>query len=100
MNCNFLRRKAMSLDEFIITCFCLIDEMLPCIIGDKRVRARGPKPGLSDSEVITMEIVGSYLGANQEKALFEYFREHWAHFFPALRRLHRSTFVRQAANLW
>ncbi len=90
----------MSLDDFIITCFCLVDEMLPCIRGDKRVRERGPEPVLSDSEVITMEIVGSYLGENQDKALFESFRRHWSHFFPALRQVHRTTFVRQAANLW
>jgi hypothetical protein len=34
------------------------------------------------------------------KGLLAYFRQHYAHFFPALRQLHRSTFVRQAANLW
>jgi hypothetical protein len=90
----------MSLDDFIITCFCLIDEMLPCLTGGKSLRERGPKPTLSDSEVITMEMVGSYLGENQEKALYEYFREYWSHFFPQLRQVHRTTFVRQAANLW
>lgn len=60
----------MSLDDFIITCFCLVDEMLRCLTGDKRVRERGPKPTLSDSEVITIELVGSYLGESQDKALF------------------------------
>jgi hypothetical protein len=25
---------------------------------------------------------------------------HYAHFFPTLTCLHRTTFVRQAANLW
>jgi hypothetical protein len=47
-----------------------------------------------------MEIVGEYLGLERESALFAYFRQHYAHFFPALRTLHRTTFVRQAANLW
>jgi hypothetical protein len=32
--------------------------------------------------------------------MFDYFRRHFAHFFPALRRVHRTTFTRQAANLW
>lgn len=90
----------MSLDDFIITCFCLVDEMLPGLTADKGVRERGPQPVLSESEVITMEIVGSYLGESQDKALYEYFREHWSHFFPQLRHVHRTTFVRQAANLW
>ena len=90
----------MNLDDFIITCFCLIDEMLPNVIAGHRLRERGPKPKLSDSEVITMEIVGIYLGQSQDKELFEYFCRHWSHFFPALRQMHRTTFVRQAANLW
>lgn len=90
----------MNLDDFIITCFCLIDEMMPMILKDQRLRAKGPAPKLTDSEVITMEVVGSYLGLSQDKKLFAYFQQHYTHFFPALRSLHRTTFVRQAANLW
>lgn len=47
-----------------------------------------------------MELVGSYLGLAQDQGLYDYFRRHYAHFFPALARLHRTTFVRQASNLW
>jgi Transposase DDE domain len=90
----------MNLDHFIITCFCLIDEMMPMITKDQRLRARGPAPKLSDSEVITMEVVGSYLGLSQDQELFDSFQRHYTHFFPALSGLHRTTFVRQAANLW
>lgn len=90
----------MNLDDFIITCFCLIDEMVPMVLSDHRLRARGPAPLLADSEVITMEVVGSYLGLSQDKELFAYFQRHYTHFFPALAHLHRTTFVRQAANLW
>ncbi|HEY7417608.1 MAG TPA: transposase [Ktedonobacteraceae bacterium] len=90
----------MSLDDFIITCFCVIDELVPEITKGKRLRTRGAEPKLTDSEVITMEVVGSYLGMAQDKELFLYFQRHYTHFFPALHRLSRSTFVRQAANLW
>jgi Transposase DDE domain len=90
----------MNLDDFIITCFCLIDDVLPSILKGKRLRTRGPMPKLTDSEVITMEVVGSYLGFSQDKALYDYFCRHYRHFFPALARLHRTTFIRQAANLW
>jgi hypothetical protein len=55
---------------------------------------------VSDSEVITMEVVGTYLGLTQDKALFESFRHHYSHFFPALMQVDRTTLVRQAANLW
>lgn len=74
--------------------------MIPMITGGQRLRQRGPMPRLCDSEVLTMEVVGSYLGLSQDKALFAYFREHYRHFFPALAHVHRTTFVRQAANLW
>jgi Transposase DDE domain len=90
----------MDLDDFIIAVFCVVDEAVPRIMGGQRLRQRGPQPVLADSEVITMEVVGAYLGLEQESKLFAYFRQHYAHFFPALRTLHRTTFVRQAANLW
>src|SRR5262249_40192778 len=64
------------------------------------LRQHGPQPILAESEVVTREVVGEYLGLEQESALFASFRWRYAHVFPALRQLHRTTFVRQAANLW
>jgi hypothetical protein len=90
----------MDLDTFIIAVFCRIDEAVPRVLNGQHLRQRGPCPRLTDSEVLTMEVVGEYLGLEQDSALFTYFRRHYAHFFPALRTLHRTTFVRQAANLW
>ncbi len=90
----------MDLDDFIIAVFCLVDEAVPAATGGRRLRQRGPQPVLADSEVLTMEVVGEYLGLEQDSALFAYFRRHYVHFFPALHHLHRTSFVRQAANLW
>jgi hypothetical protein len=90
----------MKLDDFIITCFCLIDEMLPTVTKGKRLRERGPMPKLADSEVVTVEVVGTYLGLSQDQEVFDYFRRHYAHFFPAMAQVDRTTFVRQTANLW
>ncbi len=90
----------MDLDDFIIAVFCLVDEALPRVTDGRRLRQRGPQLVLADSEVLTLEVVGEYRGLEQDSALFAYFRRHYAHFFPALRTLHRTTFVRQAANLW
>ena len=55
---------------------------------------------MCDAEVLTMEVVGEYLGLSQDQALFRYFRQHYGHFFPGLVQIDRTTFVRQAANLW
>src|SRR5438067_4707186 len=90
----------MDLDTLIVTVFCQIDDALAAALDGKPVRQRGPLPLLADAEVLTMEAVGEFLGLDQDKAMFAYFRRHYAHFFPALRSLHRTTFARQAANLW
>lgn len=86
----------MDLSTFLVTVFCIVDDF----VNDQPVRQRGPRPALSDSEVLTMEIVGEFLGYDQGEAIYTYFRRHWAAWFPALCRVHRTTFARQAANLW
>lgn len=90
----------MDIDAFIVSMFCLIDDTLSNLLADKRLRQRGPHPRLADSEVLTIEVVGEYLGLSQDKAIFDYFRRHFTHLFPALAVVHRTTFTRQAANLW
>jgi hypothetical protein len=87
----------MDLSTFIVAVFCLIDERIKDL---GRLRGRGPTPKLSDAEVLTIEIVGEFLGFDEDTELFEYFRRHYAHYFPNLLRVHRTTFSRQAANLW
>lgn len=90
----------MDLDDLIVSVYCLIDDELQQWLSGETLRERGPTPTLSDAEVLTIEAVGEYLGFSQDKGLFDYFRRHYAHFFPALGRLHRTTFTRQAANLF
>jgi Transposase DDE domain len=88
----------VDLNTFIISVFCLVDDRLK---GRQRTyRRRGPAPKLSDSEVITMEIVGEFLGIDTDKGLYTFFRRHYPQWFPTLREVHRTTFARQAANLW
>lgn len=86
----------MDLTTFIVSVFCITHDWLK----DKRLRQRGPDPTLHDSEVLTMEVVGEFLGYDQEEEIYDYFRRHWAAFFPKLPTVHRTTFTRQAANLW
>lgn len=86
----------MDLSTFIIAVFCLLDDQ----IEDRALRARGPLPKLSDAEVLTIEIVGEFLGLDTDEAIFSYFRRHYGEWFPALCEIHRTTFCRQGANLW
>lgn len=88
----------MDLNTFIVSVFCLVDDHLK---GRQRTyRKRGPTPKLSDSEVITMEIVGEFLGIDTDKGIYLYFKRHYPHYFPKMRETHRTTFARQAAKLW
>jgi hypothetical protein len=86
----------VDLSTFIVSVFCFIDDRLK----GHRIRQRGPAPKLSDSEVLTIEVVGEFLGINTDKGIYRYFRRHYAEWFPALSSVHRTTFSRQAANLW
>jgi len=88
----------VDLSTFIIGVFCLVDDRIG---GRQRsYRRRGPSPKLSDSEVMTMEIVGEFLGIDTDKGIYLYFKRHYSEWFPALSGVHRTTFARQAANLW
>lgn len=88
----------MLLEDFIITLFCWVEEHLNRLMGDQRLRQRGFAPKLSDGEVLTMEVVGEFLGLDTEQRIWQYFRQHGRSWFPHLGS--RTTFTQQAANLW
>lgn len=90
-------RVAISLENFIITVFCLVEENYESAIKGQKLRSRGFKPKLTDSEVITMEIIGEFLGIDTDKGLWLYFKSHWQTWFSPLSS--RSNFVKQASNL-
>lgn len=86
----------MPLEEFIILIFCYVDDQLKKFYP--RIRSLGFPPKFSDSEVITIETVGAFLSLETDKAIWSYFKQYWRHLFPHLP--FRTTFTRQAANLW
>ena len=73
----------MTLEDFIINTYCFVDDYLKQT-NLIHLRKRGESPSLSDAEVITMEIVGEYLGHGFDKRIWSYFKEHWRHFFPKI----------------
>ncbi len=89
----------MTPQELLLVVYCLIDDELKTLnLG--RLRSRGPAPKLSDAEVITMEVVGEAWGLDTDRDLLRHFRHYHLAEFPALAAIHRTTFARQAANLW
>ena len=49
----------MPLEDFIIAVLCCVEDMWHESPAPSRLRQRGFAPKLSDSEVLTMEIVGA-----------------------------------------
>jgi hypothetical protein len=92
----------VDLNTFIIAVFVLTDDWLE---GQKPLRRHGPAPELCDSEVLTIEIVGEYTldrhsGGPLRLLMDATNRRHYGEWFPALCRVHRTTFIRQMANFW
>ena len=56
----------MDLNTFIVAVFCLIDDRI-ADLGD--LRERGPTTTLYDSEVLTIEVVGEFLGIDEDTEL-------------------------------
>lgn len=89
----------MLIEDFIISVFCCVVDSYNAIMKNSNpLRRRGFSPKLSDPEVITMEIVGEFLGIDTDKGIWRYFRNHWLSWFPQLGS--RTTFAKQSSNIW
>jgi len=88
----------MELIDYIVNAFVMVDDFCKIYYPARKLRARGPLPKLADSEVITMELIGEYLGFDTDEGIYNYFARHWKFLFPDMPD--RSNFVRQCANLW
>lgn len=90
----------MTRQDLLLWVFCLIDDELKGL-NLPRLRTRGQQAtALTDAEVITLEVVGEFWGLDTDKGIYRHFRDYHAAEFPALPTVHRTTFARQAANLW
>ena len=88
----------MSIEEFIIWIYCWVDEHYQSLTRPPPSGEGVFPPKLSDSEVLTMELVGEFLQLDTDVGIWRYFTQHWSGHFPKLGS--RSQFAKQAANLW
>jgi len=88
----------MEIYDFIVTTFVIADDFVQEFFPARELRERGTLPKLSDSEVITMEMVGEFLGFDTDKGIYQYFKRHWRDCFSPFPD--RTNFARQCANLW
>lgn len=86
----------MPIDEFIIKTYLMIDEYYQKIVTNK-LRQGGFAPKLTDSEIITMEIVGEFLQMDTDVQIHRYFHTHWLSWFPTIGS--SANFAKQCVNL-
>ena len=63
-----------NIDEFIMAAYLCVDAHLESFLTRYPPRGWGFAPGLRDSEVLTLEIVGEFLGHPDDSAIWRYFR--------------------------
>lgn len=87
----------MPIEEFIISVYLCLCKTYSEVTNDTKIRKSGPDPELTDVELLTMEVAGEFLGINEDKKIWFYFKTSWAHYFPNIGS--RSSFVKQSINL-
>lgn len=86
----------MPVEDFIIYVYCCVHDSYRETVKTP-LRSRGFEPKVTDCEVITMEIVGEFMGQDRDLGIWRYFKEHWKILFKNIGS--RSSFVKQSANL-
>src|SRR3954465_1867015 len=87
----------MERDLRLVWLYCVIEDAVRQILGETRLRSRGPTPALTDGEALTIEIFGETLGLNSDAAIWRYASDHLRDWFPGLGS--EWNFVRRCANL-
>ncbi len=87
----------MEPELYLIWLYCQVERIFNDVVGDQRLRKRGPMPALSDIEAITIELFCEYQGYGTDKQIWRYIREHWKDWFPAIGSY--KNFTKHCANL-
>ena len=81
-------------EDFCLWMYVVVDELWPQVA--RRYRRPGPVPACSDSELVTMVLVGECRGWDEETDLVEHWQA-YRHLFPAIPE--RSRFNRRRRAL-
>jgi hypothetical protein len=88
----------IDLDTFLTVVYCVCDEVYQREIAPHMKARRGARPKLSDSEVLTLVVVGQWHGHGCERCYLRAVRRHWGAYFPRLTS--QSAFNRRVRHLW
>ncbi|MFC1960856.1 hypothetical protein ACFLYO_09100, partial [Chloroflexota bacterium] len=90
----------MDLNTFLTTLYVIVDDWFTENMVET-VQRRGPKPQMSDSEVLTVALAGQWRAGvpwQSERSLVRYMQLHGREWFPTM--LRRSAFNERVRNLW
>lgn len=91
----------MDLDTFLTTVYVMVDDWYKASWAKSMQRQQGRRATMSDSEVLTLAIVGQWrVGVpwQSERGLVRYMQQHGQGWFP--RMLGHSGFNQRVRNLW
>ena len=89
----------IDLATFLTVVYCVVDDLYKAQFGPLKPARPGRKVEMSDSEVVTLALLGQWgLFLHSERGFVEFVRRKWRSFFP--RVLSQSAFNRRARDLW
>jgi hypothetical protein len=88
----------LDLDTFLITVYCDVDDLYQAHFAAAKPRRPGPAVRVSDSEVLTLMLLGQWHPRRSERAFLRHVHQQWQSYFPRL--LTQSAFNRRARDLW
>jgi hypothetical protein len=87
----------LDADTFLVTVYVLVDDLYRTEFGPQKPSRPGPAPAMSDSEVLTLALLGQWRQDQSERAFVAWVRRHWQAYFP--RMLSQSAFNRRVRDL-
>jgi hypothetical protein len=87
-----------DVDTFLVTVYCLIDDLYRQHAGPVRAHLPGRPGELSDSEVLTLAVLAQWQPSGSERQFITWAAKHWRGYFPRL--LSQSAFNRRARQLY
>ena len=87
----------LDLDTFLTAVYVTVDELYQESLAGRKPLRRGKRAELSDSEALTLAILGQWQGRRSERAFLRYAVAHWRSYFPRL--LSPAAFNRRARDL-
>lgn len=86
----------VDVETLLVAVYTLVDDLYQQHLAAAKPVRRGRKPLMSDSEVLTLLLLGQWLG-NSERGLLRHAQAYWRSSFPHL--LSQSAFNRRARDL-